>query len=280
MRLGSIQFINSLPVDGGLLSGEIPFSGQVIQGSPVDLNEKILRGELDVSPVSALWYGMYQDRFTLLPSLSISSESAAQSVLLFSRKPLELLKNGSRVIFSGKGRTTPALLEIICRLRYGVKPVIETAPIKGYVLPPDADAMLVIGDEALLAYQQLKSGTLKVTDLAQEWYVWTGLPIVFAVWAVRKDVYAKDAQGVHKAHEAILRSKQWGAAHLDWVLDESERRSELPRQILRAYFSALSYDFSERSKKGMTRYMECARECGLIGSVPVLDEIKENVTSQ
>ena len=46
MRLGSINFINSLPVDLGLASGAVAVDAELASGSPAELNEKISRGEL------------------------------------------------------------------------------------------------------------------------------------------------------------------------------------------------------------------------------------------
>ena len=85
MRLGSIDFINSLPVDLGLRSGAVASDIQMVRGVPAALNEKILNNELEISAVSALWYAEHQTRFVLLPDLSISSESGVMSVLLFSQ---------------------------------------------------------------------------------------------------------------------------------------------------------------------------------------------------
>ena len=112
LRLGSISFANSLPVDLGLLCGRIAHSADIASGTPAKLNEALLRGELDVSPVSSLFFAEHADRFYLLPDVSISSGSAVDSVLLLSRKPIEDLKD-ARIAVTKMGRTTPVLLEIL-----------------------------------------------------------------------------------------------------------------------------------------------------------------------
>src|SRR3990167_6198834 len=92
LRLGSIEFINSLPVDLGLINGKVPCPAEIVTGVPTVLNEKILKGSIDAGAVSALFYAEHQDQFLLLPDLSISSESGVGSVLLFSRYPMKHLK--------------------------------------------------------------------------------------------------------------------------------------------------------------------------------------------
>src|SRR3989338_8012379 len=113
LRLGSIEFINSLPVDLGIFSKQVPLNAQLVQGSPMRLNELLLQGDLDVSPVSLYWFASHSESLYLLPSLSITSGSAVHSVLLFSCVPAAELA-GKKIAVTGKGSTTPALLEILC----------------------------------------------------------------------------------------------------------------------------------------------------------------------
>ncbi len=264
LRLGSIEFINSLPVDLGILNGAIRKPDlEVIQGSPVFLNEKILRGELDISPVSAFFYGQYQKKFLILPDVSISSRSGVQSVLLFSRRPIEDL--GAAVIaVTGKGQSTPALLRILCKQRYGFEPVflpLEASPIK---IPECADAMLVIGDEALLASESPDLAGLFVTDLAEEWEDWTALPFVFAVWVVRREVFESSPEPVLRVWQTLLQSKRWALAHSAEVMAEAFRKTKLDPRSLEKYFSRLSYGFEPDLAEGMKLYLDLASRQGLL----------------
>lgn len=56
LRLGSISFINSLPVDLGLLTKQVPLTAEIMAATPAKLNEALLDGRLDISPVSALFF--------------------------------------------------------------------------------------------------------------------------------------------------------------------------------------------------------------------------------
>ena len=189
LRLGSISFINSLPVDLGLLSGEIPLTAKFVSGAPSELNEALLKGDLDISPVSTVFFAEHAELFHQLPELSISSGSAVDSVLLLSRRPVEDL-NDARIAVTTKGRTTPALLEILLVERLGVRAVFEAREVQDQ-WPEGFDAMLVIGDEALLWKERAVPQGLRVWDLAETWRQWTGLPFVFAVWAVAEAVVEK-----------------------------------------------------------------------------------------
>ncbi|MCG3175885.1 MAG: Chorismate dehydratase [Candidatus Omnitrophica bacterium] len=266
VRLGSISFINSLPVDLGILSGVVASRGiHLRQDLPTALNTAILAGDLDVSPVSAFWYAAHRDRLTLLPDLAIGSESGVHSVLLFSRQPLNKLA-GRKIAITGAGRTTPALLEVICRGRYGYRPNFVAAPERRELPPRGADAILLIGDEALLARHALKDSSLAVTDLAAEWRQWTGLPAVFAVWAARRDFAEKHPELLREVESVLLRSREWGAAHLEEVLSVAVRKTGLPEEVVAAYFKVLRYDLGEDLKAGLGLFLEKCDGYGLFNA--------------
>jgi chorismate dehydratase len=266
IRLGSIQFINSLVVDLGFLSGNVPIKAGVTQAAPAVLNDKILNGELDMGPVSALWYAEHEQNFLLLPDLSISSESGVRSVLLLSRYPFKDLAK-RRVAVTTTGRTTPALFQILCRRRYGFTPetVLFDRPFDGNL--GDADAALVIGDEALLAKERF-GNNFHVIDLAEEWSQWTGEPLVFAVWVARRDFFERNPMAAFQTYQQILNSKRWGLSRPDEVINEAERRTQLHRTVLENYFSGLSYGFNARLRKGMKLYLDYAFREGLLPKRP------------
>ena len=81
----------------------------------------------------------------------------------------------------------------------------------------EADAGVLIGDVALRALYEAPRRGLAVTDLGQAWREWTGLPMVFAVWAVRRDFAAAHPGLVKDVHEAFLRSRDLCLAELDEV---------------------------------------------------------------
>ncbi len=275
MRLGSISFINSLPVDLGITSGAVPFRGQTVPGDPAALNDAMLAGSVDAGPVSALWYGLHARDLVLLPDLAIGSRSGVRSVLLFARAPLRELGGSTRIAVTAQGKTTPVLLEILCRARYGFKPDTEVVPERLAGVPEGFDAALVIGDDALvLGTSRARTEGLHVTDLGEEWRAWTGTPAVFAVWVARRAFFETRPGEVAAAIEALARSRRWAAENPAAVVDEAARRTGLPRPVLEGYFSALSYDFDEPMKRGLKLYFEHAARLGFVPAVPSLETVR------
>jgi chorismate dehydratase len=272
MKIGLIEFINSLPVDLGLIRRAVAVNAQMVQGLPAALNEKILNKEIEISPVSAFFYAEHQKDLLLFPDLSISSRSGVQSVLLLSRHPMASLA-GKTVAFSGAGRTTPALFEILCRQRYGFVPALKISPLPLHKAFQDFDAALVIGDQALLAKERFQNQGVYVIDLAKEWETWTKKPFVFAVWVTRRDFFEKHPEKVSKAHQAFLDSKAWGLSHPEEIILEAKLRTGLSEETLKSYFSCLSYDFDDSLKEGMNFYFNAAAQLGLLPPAGALEEI-------
>src|SRR5712691_208343 len=139
---------------------------QEVSGVPTELNALLLGGELDVAPISSIEYARHADRLRILPRLCVGSEGAVDSIQLVSRLPLDAVRT---VAVTPESATSVVLTKVLL-------PEAEHVP-----LGEKADAMLLIGDAAL------KSAFEDPTphyDLGRLWLERTGLPMVFAVWAV------------------------------------------------------------------------------------------------
>ena len=89
---------------------------ELVTGTPAELNELLVAGELDVSVISAIEYARHAKDLVLLPGLAISCDGPVQSVALFSKVPVAQL-DGATVLVTASSRTSVALLELLCRDR-------------------------------------------------------------------------------------------------------------------------------------------------------------------
>src|SRR5919109_139839 len=87
----------------------------------------------------------------------------------------------------------------------------------------EADAGVLIGDAALRALYEAPRRGRAVTDLGQAWREWTGLPMVFAVWAARREFAAAHPGMVKDVHEAFLRSRDLCLSELDEAAEAAAR---------------------------------------------------------
>ena len=113
----------------------------------------------------------------------IACHGPVRSILLISKVPFKEI----RTLATDSGSRTSAMLaQVILAEKYGVKPQVFSHPADLAEMLGKADAALLIGDAAL----RVDPATLpfETLDLGAEWVDMTGLPMVFAVWAGRKEM--------------------------------------------------------------------------------------------
>lgn len=258
MKIGRIGYINCAPVYGAIDRGivKLPQGDELVTGTPAELNDLLVAGELAVSVISAIEYARHAKELVLLPDLAISCDGPVRSVALFSRRKVGLL-DGWTVLLSASSRTSVALLELLCRDVWKIKPKFaearaEAQDLKSLAALPH-EAVLVIGDAAL---KLAAAGTYAHRyDLGEEWKRWTGKPFVFAVWAARR---ATDPAAVQRAHQGLLASRAWGLAHLDEIAAETARVTQLPVATCREYLSGLDYAFTDTHRAALSDFLRRA----------------------
>ena len=125
-------------------------------------------------------YFRLEQTFGRLGRFGIAVRGRGHRALLFSRKPIRAL-DGALIGVTEETSTTICLLRLLLERRYRISP---QAYERGQ--PQEADAVLLIGDEALRFRQTNRQYPFEI-DVAFEWWLWQHLPFVFAVWAIRKD---------------------------------------------------------------------------------------------
>ena len=113
-------------------------------------------------------------------------------------------------------------------------------------------------------------------DLGEVWQEWTGLPMVYAVWAARED-FARTNGGELLAVEAeLVKCMDYGRENHAAVVEGAAGRSRLDRKVLARYFAILRYDFPPLYRDGLCRFYELAHEAGELDEVPdfrFIDEV-------
>ena len=265
-KLGHIQFLNCLPLYYGMVKNDVLLDVDLVKADPADLAVMIREGELDLAPIPAIEYARHADELVLLPDIAISSDGEVQSILLISKVPVEDL-DGRTVALTKASRTSQVLARILLQKRWGVMPDYAEMPSDLGEMMRDADAALLIGDDALRAYWRDLPDLTK-HDLGSVWTEWTGLPMVYAVWAVRRSFVEEHPDQVRSVMEALGGSLTYCRAHLDDISDYAARWESFPAERFRSYFDALQFRFEPRYREGLARYLELAHEIGQLERVP------------
>ncbi|WFE63463.1 menaquinone biosynthesis protein [Micromonospora sp. WMMD714] len=267
-RVGHIQFLNCLPIYWGLMRSGALLDVDLHKDSPDRLSAALVAGDLDIGPISQVEYLRHADELLLLPDLAVGSDGPVLSVNVVSTRPLAELAGG-RVALGSTSRTGVLLAQLLLADRYGVHPEYFRCPPDLTQMLLEADAGVLIGDVALRALYEAPRRGLEVTDLGQAWREWTGLPMVFAVWAVRRDFATAHPGLVKEVHQAFLRSRDLCLAELDQVAEAAARWEPFDAATLATYFRALDFSLGERQVAGLREF---ARRVAAVGEAPALPE--------
>ncbi len=269
LKLGKIGFLNVLPIYHPLETGIVPHPFEILSGHPAKLNGLMARGELDLSVVSSVEVARNPERYFVIPDLSIGCLGAVQSVLLLSRKPIELL-DGQRIVATTQSHTSIALLKILFQVRMRHRLSLEPGNCTEAVAsdnPPEA--LLAIGDEALRLRDDPRYPFQM--DLGEAWHRWTGLPFVFALWVVQRRTVERAQGSLARAIQSLHAAKAWGQAHIDEVCAIAARSGILDEHGLGSYYQALRFDLNEAEKRGLNLFFQYLQVVGEIPRVPPLE---------
>ncbi|GIF74251.1 menaquinone biosynthetic enzyme MqnA/MqnD family protein [Asanoa siamensis] len=265
-RVGHIQFLNCLPIYWGLMRSGALLDVDLHKDTPEKLSADLVAGDLDIGPITLVEYLRNADDLVLLPDLAVGSDGPVLSVNLVTTRPLADL-DGAKVALGSTSRTGVLLAQMLLDQRYGVTPEYFRCPPDLTQMLLEADAAVVIGDVALRAMYEAPGRGLTVVDLGQAWKEWTGLPMVFAVWAARRDFAQRHPGQVKEVHEAFLRSRELSLAELDEVATAAARWEPFDAATLASYFRVLDFSLGDRQVAGLREF---ARRAALAGEVPEL----------
>jgi chorismate dehydratase len=243
LRVGRIPYLNCEPFFHRLEGVDL------VDLIPRRLGEAMAARELDAGPLSLIDYLRIEPELTPLP-YGIGCPTGARSVLVFSDRPLRAL-GGARVGITEETSTSVELLRVLLAVRHGVEPAAWVTAEE------PCDALLLIGDRAI---RRLTGGpgARHVTDIALEWREWTGLPFVFARWAVASRVPARERRAFERALDAAL---DLGMAALPEI---AARRPDLGWSAaeIESYLRNFAFRLGPDEEKGAAEFVRLRGQLG------------------
>ena len=252
IRACAVSYLNTVPLVWGMLHGDQRGHFDLTFGVPSHTADALKSGAADIGIVSSI--ELPRQNLKYVPGLGIVSRGAVRSIFLITNKPVAEIKT---LAADAGSRTSVALCRIILKQRFGVEPDVLYAPPALRAMLDSADAALIIGDPALrLDPDDLPND---VYDLGREWTEMTGLPMVYAVWAVRDDATAASVGGV------LLDSYRYGRDHIDDIVRIEAARRDFPEPLARRYLTEhLAFEVGPGEQQGLDLYLRYASELNLI----------------
>ena len=210
--------------------------------APRRLAKRVCAGGLAAGLVS-ITEVLFNDFYDILDGVAVASDGPVKSVFVAHKKPLE----HTDVIHCDTASLSSVNLLKVTLAKRGLSPRLE--PFCDYDRAAELDAVLLIGNPGLGFLRSPHEH--EILDLGQAWREDTGLPFVFAVWAIRRD------QRPPGLGQALLQAKRDGLAKLDGIIaTHPEFDAELRAAYLREH---IRFDLGDREKQGIAHFVERLR---------------------
>ncbi len=268
LRVGYIPYLNCVPYFHYLQSCD--FNVELISGVPSTLNSLLQEEALDISPSSSFEYARHWQDYCLLPGHSISSIGKVDSVLLFS--PVELAElEGSQIAITGESATSVNLMRIILREFVQLKDFTDTVPVIPVEdLIREGTPSLLIGDRAL-RMAAASPEDVKIFDLGELWYQYTGVPFVFALWMIRKGALPDANRLVEILSDQLAKSYAKVMCDPFVVAEQYTMETGLSVPQIVDYWHCIDYRLEQQHVDGLKLFFKLCRKYQLIDSSPKLE---------
>jgi len=246
--IGRVAFLNCDPLFNG-----IDEKWEILPAPPSWLTGHLLRKDCIIAPIPTADYAANREELMLLPDIAIASNGEVGSVLVFSKMDLDDLK--SVAIPSDSATSVSLLKHLLSRLNCEIE-YEQMGPDLDSMLSSN-DAALLIGDRALVEAENHPD--LVKMDLGHEWMLETNLPMVFGVFAARRD---SPIEMIKKAHsELVERLVNFETTGRQRVVEESAKRIGLDEQRVDKYFGEVLNRLDSKGELGLERFLR--EVCGV-----------------
>lgn len=237
-KVGSVPYLNAAPLTRGL-------EEQISFMPPAKLAEKLRADELDAALVS-ITEVLLTDRYDILDGIAVASLGEVQSVFLAHRQPLAEIKE----VYCDPASLAGLNLLKVLLAEHGLKPVLK--PLPDYKSAAELQNVFLIGDPALEFVRGHHPH--EIWDLGTAWYELTGLPFVYAVWALRR---IPNDQLRRRLREA----KNFGLDTLDYIISS---RTEFDYDFRKDYLEwHIHYHLGTEERRGIAKFIELLGKHGL-----------------
>jgi chorismate dehydratase len=242
--IGRVAFLNCDPLFHGLDE-----QWDVLPAPPSWLTGHLLRRDCVLAPIPAADYARNAEELVLVPEIGICSKGEVGSVLVFGDRPVSDMKS---IALPTDSMTSVALLRYILA-QENLAPTTELMGPDLETMLSQCDGALLIGDRALEGAKEHPH--LVQMDLGEAWLQRTNKPMVFGVFAARKDTPVEDVKAAQKALLHRLELFENDPSERQAVIEWSMSRSELEYERLNRYFGEVFNRLDGEHKQGLEQFL-------------------------
>ena len=243
LRIGPVSYLNTKPLIWGLDRGGL------YPDVPAVLARKFFQGQLDAA-LLPVFEVLRAGGGLVVDDVAIACLGDVYSVIVASRTDFP---SCGAIHLDPASRSSAALLRVLLAEYYPGGPVITEAQEV-----PAHGARLLIGDAAM-EFRKKNGDSWRYHDLGGLWKDSTGLPFVFAVWAVSERVHP--SPGVFAAFRT-LKAEGLAARPAIAALEDD------PAFALRYLTDFVRYDLRDPEKMALRLFEDLCRRHGILPPIP------------
>lgn len=261
-RLGVVSFLNSQPlIDGLCARPDVACRFAVPAALPRLLDD----GEVDAALVPIIDVLRGDGRYRVLSDACIGCDGETMTVRVFSQTPPDRV---TALHADTDSHTSVNLARVLWRELYGRELEIRPLDASGGLRSAAAaqPAVLLIGDKVV---DPARGGFAYEVDLGGAWRAHSGLPFVFAVWAVRRETAEEGNLAELAALLSAARDRGVRRA-VEIARDAGPRHGWAPAIAERYLTRCLRFTLDERMLAGANLF---GRMCAAAGLAPPAQEL-------
>lgn len=249
VRISAVRYANTYPFIYGLT--ETGFDKKVILTTdhPADCARKLAEGSVDIGliPVAAL--PRIPD-YRIITDYCLGAYGKVRTVMLLSNTSPDLVRT---INLDYRSVSSVNLARILARhfwkreFRWH-----NTSEEFDFRNIPDDEAVVLIGDQCFEYESNFRFGT----DLAEEWYKYTGLPFAFACWTANKEL---DAEFLEELNSSL----EYGVRNIPAVVRKYGSSGVIRGNDLLSYLTVnMNFDLNDDKRKAIKLFLELLGSSG------------------
>lgn len=255
IRLGVVSFLNARPLIDGLRERtDIRITFDV----PSRLSQRLIAGEFDAALIPLVDVLCMRPPLHVVSDACIGCDGETMTVRVFSQVPPDRVR---QIHADPDSHTSVMLARVIWHELFGRD--VHIAP-----LPPDTaydalDTVLLIGDKVI---NPSRGSFAYEIDLGGAWRQHTGLPFIFAVWAMREDAVGDTTDSSPAEVARILRdARDRGIARCAQIARTEGPALGWPVELAERYLCRrLLFRCDAAARQGAERFIDACRRLRLL----------------
>ena len=235
------------------------------------LNERALRGELEITAISIHAYPYVADKYALTNCGSSMGDGYGPMVVAPQAMDIESLK-GKKIAIPGEMTTAFLTLNLLLGKGNFEHEVVMFDEILAHVEAGQADAGLII-HEGQLTYQ---NHDLKcIVDLGVWWQEQTGYPLPLGGNTIRRDL---GQENMHEIAAILKNSIQYSLDHraeaVEYALNYArDMNKDLADKFVGMYVNDWTIDYGDKGRAAVRKLLKRAHDADLVPDVGEIDFI-------